>query len=130
MPPSLRALAGGAAVPPLPGASLAPLLLGGQDSLHAHLFCEIGQSRAVFTERARLLYAPQIKPLAKGGSTDTRNNYQAHRHHPAYWRPLQLYDLGADADEQVNLANDSARAPLLAEMRALLRGRMEGDACA
>ena len=130
VPPSLRALAGGAAVPPLPGASLAPLLLGGQDSLHAHLFCEIGQSRAVFTERARLLYAPQIKPLAKGGSTDTRNNYQAHRHHPAYWRPLQLYDLGADADEQVNLANDTARAPLLAEMRALLRGRMEGDACA
>ena len=44
-------------------ASLAPLLLGGQDSLHAHLFCEIGQSRAVFTERARLLYAPQIFPL-------------------------------------------------------------------
>ena len=66
----------------------------------------------------------------KGGSTDTRNNYQAHRHHPAYWRPLQLYDLGADADEQVNLANDTARAPLLAEMRALLRARLEGDACA
>ena len=129
--PSLRALAGGAADRRCPARARRRCSSEGpSDSLHAHLFCEIGQSRAVFTERARLLYAPQLKPLAKGGSTDTRNNYQAHRHHPAYWRPLQLYDLGADADEMVNLANDTARARAGGDAGAAARARLEGDACA
>ena len=48
------------------------------------LFCEVGQSRAVFTSRYRLLYAPRIKPIAKGGATDVSKNYQAHKHHAAY----------------------------------------------
>ena len=65
------------------------------------LFCEVGQSRAAFTSRYRLLYAPRIKPIAKGGSTDVAKNYQSHRHHAGYWRPLQLYDLLADPSEQV-----------------------------
>jgi arylsulfatase A-like enzyme len=74
------------------------------------LFCEIGSSRAVFTTRYRLIYSPRIKPIAKGGTTDVRRNYQANKHHAAYWRPLQLYDLLADASEQRNLINPTDRA--------------------
>ena len=57
-----------------------------------------------------LIYSPQIKPKAKGGATDVSRNYQAHRHHTAYWRPLQLYDLQADSAEQHNLINPAERA--------------------
>ena len=91
------------------------------------LFCEVGQSRAVFTQQLRLIYAPQIKPIAKGGSTDLRQNYQAHRHHRAYWRPLQLYDLLADPEEQRNVIEDPAYRPQLVRFRALLRAQL--DAC-
>ena len=94
-------------------------------SPHARtLFCEVGQARAVFTSRYRLIYAPRIKPLTKGGTTNTRNNYQVHRHHAAYWRPLQMYDLLTDAAEQRNLVNSAERAALnmsATELQALKR---------
>ena len=103
------------------GRSLAPLLAAAsRGELHANssawqsgwahgtpharaLFCEVGRSRAVFTSRYRLIYSPRVKPLSKGGTTDPAHNYQSHRHHAAYWRPLQLYDLQNDAAEQHNL---------------------------
>ena len=107
------------------------------------LFCEVGQSRAVFTSRYRLLYAPRIKPISKGGTTDPRHNYQANKHHASYWRPLQLYDLAADASEQRNLVAPAERAALnlsAAEQRHLrgnltwlqgaLRGHMDAGEAA
>ena len=82
-------------------------------------------------ERARLLYAPQIKPLAKGGSTTRGTTTRRTATTRRTGGRSCCYDLGADADEQVNLANDTSRAPLLAEMRALLQGlEARGDACA
>ena len=114
----------------LPGRSLASLLAASSraeltpdrpawqggwahgSSMQRTLFCEVGESRAVFTSRYRLLYAPRIKPVAKGGVTDVRHNYQAHRHHSAYWRPLQLYHLASDPTEQRNLINPAERAAL------------------
>jgi hypothetical protein len=51
----------------------------------------------------RLIYAPRIKPISKGGTTDVSKNYQAHKHHLAYWRPLQLYDAASDTAEQHSL---------------------------
>ena len=86
------------------------------------LYCEVGQSRAAFTSRYRLIYSPRIKPQAKGGTTVVGRNYQAHKHHAAYWRPLQLYDLQADQTEQLNLINPAERDKLSmspAELRAL-----------
>ena len=101
------------------------------------LFCEVRQSRAVFTSRYRLRYAPRIKPLNKGGTTDTRHNYQAHRHHASYWRPLQMYDLLNDPTEQRNLISQTEREALrmsaaeqkewreaLWRLQALLRAHM------
>ena len=75
------------------------------------LFCEVGEARAAFTSRLRLLYAPRIRPISKGGATDPRHNYQANKHHASYWKPLQLYDLEADAQEQRNLLSPSERWP-------------------
>ena len=112
------------------GRSLAPLLAAAsRGELHANssawqagwahgtpharaLFCEVGRSRAVFTSRYRLIYSPRVKPLSKGGTTDPAHNYQSHRHHAAYWRPLQLYDLHSDAAEQHNLILPVERAAL------------------
>ena len=104
------------------------------------IFCEVGQSRAVSTSRYRLLYAPRIKPIAKGGTTDPRRNYQANKHHVAYWRPLQLYDLAADANEQRNLLAPAERAALnmshaeqrsvhetTARLQALLRAHLDAQ---
>lgn len=112
----------------LPGRSLAALMLGAaRGSLHPNgsawqggwaaglarvLFCEVGHARAAFTSSHRLIYNPRIKPLAKGGTTDVKKNYGAHRHHRSYWRPLQFYDLLADAGEQRNLLNVSEREAL------------------
>ena len=102
------------------------------------LYCEVGQSRAVFTSRYRLLYSPRIKPLAKGGTTDLRHNYQSNRHHTSYWRPLQLYDVSLDPNEQHNLMKSTERTLLnitgdreravmkdLSELRALLKEHLE-----
>lgn len=86
------------------------------------LFCEVGQSRAVSTSRYRLIYAPRIKPIAKGGTTDPQHNYQANKHHAGYWRPLQMYDLAADPAEQRNLITTAERSALnlsKVEMRQL-----------
>ena len=98
---------------------------------HPHLFCEVGKARAVFTQRHRLIYTPQIKPLSKGGATDVRHNYQAHKHHRAYWKPLQFYDLVADPSEQTNLFERPLRttgraehAPELTRLRALLSDQL------
>ncbi|KAL1503726.1 hypothetical protein AB1Y20_012198 [Prymnesium parvum] len=94
--------------PPLAASARQPPMLEeyGSNGTPRVLFCEVGQSRAAFTQSTRLIYSPQIKPISKGGSTDLRHNYQAHRHHPAYWRPLQLYDLLADPKEQINLFDE------------------------
>ena len=59
-----------------------------------------------------MIYSPRIKPIAKGGSTDVSKNYQSHKHHAAYWRPLQLHDLAADPAEQINLIIPAERAQL------------------
>ena len=89
------------------------------------LFCEVGEARAVSTSRYRLLYAPRIKPIAKGGTTDPRHNYQVNKHHAAYWRPLQLYDLQADGAEQRNLMAPAERAALNLSGTELLNLRVE-----
>ena len=118
----------------LAGTSLASLLAQavmrgvGETEVHSHLYCEVGQMRAVFNDRWRLIYAPQIKPIAKGGSTDPKTNYQVHKHHKSYWKPLQLYDLRSDPTEQVNLIDEAAHAAQLAKLRTLLQRHMS-DAC-
>ena len=84
--------------------------------------------RAVFSEGWRLIYAPQIKPIAKGGTTDVKTNYGVNKHHPAYSRPLQLYNLLKDPTEQVNLINESYAAGEHAKLRSLLQSHMT-DAC-
>jgi len=128
---------GGGAAWRHPGRSLAPLLVeavmkgdpyGQEPEVHSHLYCEVGQMRAVFSEGWRLIYAPQIKPIAKGGTTDVRTNYGVNKHHPAYWRPLQLYNLLNDPTEQVNLINETTAAGELAKLRELLQSHMT-DAC-
>ena len=118
----------------LPGRSLAALLMssgsGEPDAVagvHTHLFCEVGRSRAVFTPHHRLIYSPSIKPISKGGSTDVRHNYQAHKHHASYWRPLQFYDLVADPTEQVNLLDDAEHAAERARLSGLLERHMGGE---
>ena len=118
----------------LAGTSLASLLAQavvrgvGETEVHSHLYCEVGQMRAVFSDSWRLIYAPQIKPIAKGGSTDPKTNYQVNKHHKSYWKPLQLYDLRADPTEQVNLIDEAAHAAQLAKLRSLLQRHMS-DAC-
>ena len=39
-------------------------------------------------------------------------NYQSHKHHTSYWRPLQFYDLVSDPEEQHNLLIPAERAAL------------------
>ena len=127
-------LAGGGPSWRHPGRSLAPLLVQAvmkgqvEPEVHTHLYCEVGQMRAVFSTDWRLIYAPQIRPVAKGGSTDVRTNYGVNKHHPAYWRPLQLYNLQRDPTEQSNLINESAVTGTLARLRGLLHSHMS-DAC-
>ena len=119
-----------------PGRSLAPLLVDvvvkgiyeQEPQVHSHLYCEVGQMRAVFNEGWRLIYAPQIKPIAKGGTTNMKTNYGVNKHHSAYWRPLQLYNLLKDPTEQVNLINETSAAGELAKLRDLLQSHMT-DAC-
>ena len=73
----------------------------------------------------RFIYSPRIKPIAKGGSTDVSKNYQSHRHHVHYWRPLQLYDLASDTGEQRNLVNPAERAAL--NMSGAEQKRLKGE---
>ena len=119
-----------APVSQLSGRSLASLLVAGSSSSDqaegaswqeawAHgsprqrtLFCEVGQSRSAFTSRYRLIWSPRIKPIDKGGTTDVTKNYQSHKHHTSYWRPLQFYDLVSDPEEQHNLLIPAERAAL------------------
>ena len=116
------------------GRSLAPLLSqavvrgAAEPEVHSHLYCEVGQMRSVFSNSWRLIYAPQVKPISKGGSTDVRTNYAVHKHHRSYWKPLQLYNVAVDPTEQTNLINESAHAETLVRLRGLLQQHM-ADAC-
>lgn len=63
------------------------------------LFCEVGDARAVSTSRYRLLYAPRIKPIAKGGTRQTQgstiisptSNTRLTGGHCSYWRPASRW---------------------------------------
>ena len=55
--------------PPAQRLQLAPLLVQAvmkgqvEPEVHSHLYCEVGQMRAVFSTDWRLIYAPQIRPV-------------------------------------------------------------------
>ena len=124
--------------PGMAGRSLAALMVGAakgvadpgwqegwaHGSVHQRtLFCEAAQTRAAFTSKYRLLYAPHAAPAAKMVSSSSGGGGGAAeasgiglpmlaRHHPSYWRPLQLYDTSVDMAEQRNLVVPAERAAL------------------
>jgi N-sulfoglucosamine sulfohydrolase len=126
---------------PLPGRSLLPILerenADGWDRVFAtHSFHEINQYYPTRSLRTRTYsYFLNLEPcLAVPVASDValspswkaitsmpgarlgKRTLDAFRHRPAE----ELYDLGADPDEVVNLAADPARANVLADLRAQL----------
>ncbi len=135
------------------GISLLPILKNEKQKLRDSLFCEIGHTRAVVTERWKYL-AFRVPPSHEI-SPETRSKYielsktdttldplgrvtHIHRQlggcntdrttivdHPRhFFDPDQVYDLDKDPGEQDNLAVNPEYAKQLSEMQQLLREHM------
>ncbi|EOD24135.1 hypothetical protein EMIHUDRAFT_238963 [Emiliania huxleyi CCMP1516] len=99
------------------------------------ILCEVGRSRAAFDGAYRLLYAPHLAgrnaSTLTGGAWSVESAYPAHRHHEAYWRALQLYDVAADPAEAHDLlalgadVGEAARRAL-SLLRAALQAHLDG----
>lgn len=124
--PTFLELAGAANLPSraIDGASLVPVLNGGNAALHNEVFCEIGYARGVRSKDWKYIavrYTPSIyaqidsgylwNNFSTGLPTEPRpyyvNNsslgYLTQNTHPGYYDDDQLYALGTDPDEQNNL---------------------------
>ncbi len=127
----------------LDGLSLGAVFKGAKEPLRDHLFAELGFSRGVITMDWKYLairYDEKTRrDLARSRTFRgykgerlrlpylTRNGhlgYHAARHNPHYFAADQLYNLGADPYEEVNLAG--ARPQQLGVMRALLKSSLAG----
>ncbi|MFW5870467.1 MAG: sulfatase, partial [Candidatus Sumerlaeota bacterium] len=105
-------------------------LTGGEDD-REDLFFEWGMTRAVRTQKYKyiaLRHTPEqiehMKNNPEGNAMSMSGkfgpDYPMHKH-PHYFDPDQLYDLQADPDERVNLAENSEYAEVLADMKARLQ---------
>ena len=113
------------------GENFLPLLRGEQTEWRDAAFLEIGNTRAVVTERWKYiafrvrepwLLPPRDQwPKGHGGVPGLMRKHGMARQ-PAYWDADQLYDLENDPKEQTNLAAHPEYATLLAEMKSRLAG--------
>lgn len=111
------------------GTSLLPLLRGKTEQWKDALYLEIGNTRAVVTDRWKYIafrvrepwLSPPRHQWPKGhGGTPGLMKKHGMALQPAYWDADQLYDLHNDPDEQRNLAGNPEVAPVLKAMKARL----------
>jgi len=113
------------------GQSFLPLLRGEPIEWKDELYLEIGNTRAVVTDRWKYiafrvrdpwLLPPRDKWPKGHGGTPGLMKIHGMALQPAYWDADQLYDLDKDPDEQVNLASNPEYASVLREMKDQLTG--------
>ncbi len=132
------------------GISLMPILKNKQKKLRDSLMCEIGHTRAVVTEKWKYIafrvpkshqldnekQATYLKLAATDPSMDKQGRVthvhrsiggcntertEALRKYPNFFDTDQLYDLGKDTEEQLNLAGNPEYRSVLNKMQELLK---------
>jgi arylsulfatase A-like enzyme len=123
---------------PVDGVSLLPVWRDPGAVVRDHVYLESGYARAVTDGEHKYIavrYPKAVIQRLEAGETEYAPNHldvhrQAHsqiaiEHYPGYFDPDQLYDLRNDPYEQVNVADDPARAETLAVLRRTLQAQLD-----
>lgn len=132
--PTFLELSGSREKPNLDGVSMLPLFESEQAEIRSEVYSEMGYAHGVFDGRYNLiaLCYPEsfLKAVVEGKETEAINQLNmpmqhqpniSIRNYPAYFDPLQLFDLKNDPHEQVNLANLPEYAEIVDRLKNRLR---------